>query len=73
MATWPPKVFPGTDEEREALLAALPLDCSCRRGTDGQTVPCGAHGLLLDERAVKHLIFYRRCHAILWPGEALTI
>jgi hypothetical protein len=67
--SWPPTVFPGTREERDALLAALQTVCSCQRGKDGKTQVCGAHTLLLDERTLKHLIFYRRCHAVLWPGE----
>ncbi|MDQ6672286.1 MAG: hypothetical protein M3069_16335, partial [Chloroflexota bacterium] len=66
-----PNVFPGTADERDALLAALRIDCTCRRGKDGHPLVCGSHALLLDERAVKHLIFYRRCRAILWPAEAL--
>src|SRR5712692_5067324 len=70
VGTWPPSVFPGTAEERDALLAALRIDCTCRRNPDQTTVVCGAHALLLDERAVKHLIFYRRCRTVLWPGEA---
>jgi aerobic-type carbon monoxide dehydrogenase small subunit (CoxS/CutS family) len=66
-------VFPGTAEERDALLAALRIDCTCKHTKDGHTVVCGAHALLLDERSVKHLIFYRRCRAVLWPGEAQTV
>jgi hypothetical protein len=27
--------------------------------------------LLLDERVLKYLIFYRRWHAALWPREAI--
>jgi hypothetical protein len=69
MGTWRPSVFPGTAEERDAFLR---MDCTCRRGKDGHTVVCGTHALLLDERVVKHLIFYRRCHTLLWPGEART-
>jgi hypothetical protein len=67
MGTLRPSVFPGTAEERDAFLR---MDCTCRRGKDGHTVVCGTHALLLDERVVKHLIFYRRCHTLLWPGEA---
>jgi hypothetical protein len=69
MPSWPPNVFPGTTEERDALLAAVRLDCTCQHGKDGHRQVCGAHALLLDERAVKHLIFYRRCQSQLWPGE----
>jgi hypothetical protein len=72
MGTWPPSVFPGTAEERDALLAAVRTDCTCQRGKDGQTGVCGVHAMLLDERAVKHLIFYRRCRAVLWPDETLS-
>lgn len=67
VGTWPPSVFPGTAEERDALLAALGIDCTCQRGNDGHTAVCGPHALLFDDRAVKHLIFYRRCRAIIWP------
>jgi hypothetical protein len=67
MGTWPPSVFPGNVEERDAFLR---LDCTCRRGKDGRTVVCGTHALLLDERALKHLIFFRRCRAVFWPGGA---
>lgn len=69
MGTRPPTIFPGSAEERDAFLQ---LACTCRRRMDGQTVLCGTHALLLDERALKHLIFYRRCKAALWPDEVLT-
>jgi hypothetical protein len=69
MGTWPPNVFPGNADERDAFLR---MECTCRREKDGRMVVCGAHALLLDERAVKHLIFYRRCRAVLWPGEGLN-
>jgi hypothetical protein len=39
---------------------------TCRRGPDSEQVVCGAHALLLDDRTLKHLIFYRRCRAVLW-------
>jgi hypothetical protein len=73
VGTWPPTVFPGTAEERDALLAALRQACTCQRNRERTMLVCGAHALLLDERAVKHLIFYRRCRAALWPDEALTV
>jgi hypothetical protein len=72
VGTWPPSMVPCTPEEREALLAALRRACTCLRATDGHIVLCGAHAMLLDERAVKHLIFYRRCRGLLWPGELRT-
>jgi hypothetical protein len=31
---------------------------------------CDAHLLLLNEQALKYLIFYRRWRATLWPGDA---
>ena len=69
VGSWPPSIFPGTTEERDALLAAVRKDCSCLHRRDGTTMLCGAHQLLCDERAVKHLIFYRRCHAALGLDE----
>ena len=49
--------------QRDALLAALRIECTCERRQDRTTEVCGAHALLLDERIVKHLIFYG------WPSE----
>ena len=69
MGTQPPAVFPGTTEERDALLAAVQAACTCRRTQTGRTQVCCAHRLLLDEQVLKYLIFYRRWHANLWPGE----
>jgi hypothetical protein len=69
MRTWRPSVFPGTTEERDALLSALEGMCACRRGPDGEALVCGPHSLLLNERTVKHLIFYRRWRLVLWPGD----
>jgi aerobic-type carbon monoxide dehydrogenase small subunit (CoxS/CutS family) len=66
---WPPQVFPGSTEERDALLAALRANCTCTRGKAGNGL-CGAHALLLDKRAVTHLLFYRRWRAVFWPDEA---
>src|SRR5207245_5376685 len=70
MAVQPPAVFPGTTEERDALLMAVAAACACRRTEDGRTLVCGGHRMLLNDRVLKHLIFYRRWHAALWPGEA---
>jgi hypothetical protein len=70
MGVHPPAAFPGTTEERDALLAAVHAACACRRTMDGRTQVCGAHMLLLDERVLKYLIFYRRWGGTLWPGEA---
>jgi len=57
----PPIVFPGSNEERDALLAAVQAACGCIRTSTGAQI-CGAHRLLLNERVLKHLIFYRRWH-----------
>ena len=65
----PPTIFPGTTEERDALLAAVQAACSCTQQQDGRTQVCGAHALLLDQRGLKHLIFFRRLHRALWPSE----
>jgi hypothetical protein len=65
----PPAVFPGTTEERDALLAAVQAVCVCTRTLTGTRV-CGAHLLLLNQQALKYLIFYRRWHATLWRGDA---
>jgi hypothetical protein len=62
-----PAVFPGTTEERDALLAAIHSGCTCTRATSG-TLACGVHRLLLNSRALKYLIFYRRWRAELWPN-----
>jgi hypothetical protein len=63
-------VFPGTDQERDALLVAIGHACMC--GSAGLEPParrCQAHSLLLDTRILKHLIFYRRWHRALQSGE----
>lgn len=62
-------VFPGSSEERDSLLAAVRSGCTCGPARDGRTVICGSHALLLDERTVKYLIFYRRYRAMLWASE----
>ena len=67
-AQWP-TVFPGTTEERDALLVAVNAACACRRVENGRPQLCGAHLLLLNEQVLKYLIFYRRWHATLWPAE----
>ena len=69
MGVQPPAVFPGTTAERDALLAAVHAACGCRRNQAGRTTVCGAHRMLLDERVLKYLIFYRRWREALWPGE----
>ena len=66
--------FPGTPQERDALLAAVDRACGCaaKSTTRGERrVPCGAHALLLNEGLLKALIFYRRWHAALERGEWL--
>jgi hypothetical protein len=72
VATRHPVVFPGSDPEREALLAAVAAVCTCARDQDGRLRVCGAHTLLFDERALKHLLFYRRLRFALWPDETAT-
>jgi hypothetical protein len=62
-------MFPGTLEERDALLAAVAAACTCVRTPDGRTRVCGAHRMLLDQRVLKFIIFYRRCRWRLWPDE----
>ena len=67
------KIFPGTDGERDALLAAVGRDCACTpaAGAEKAGATCPAHTLLLDEAALKHLIFYRRWQSALVRGERL--
>ena len=62
-------VFPGSAEECDLLLAAVRSGCTCAPEREGPTVICGSHALLLDERTVKYLIFYRRYRATLWASE----
>src|SRR5439155_12008378 len=69
MRVQPPALFPGTTEERDALVAAIQAACGCTRTLAGTHV-CGAHLLLLNEQALKYLIFYRRWRATLWSGDA---
>jgi hypothetical protein len=55
--------FPGSDEERLALAAAVRRNCACR--TEAARVlpdPCATHDLLRLESTLKHLVFYRRWH-----------
>jgi hypothetical protein len=65
-----PMVFPGTAEERDALLAAVRAACTCPEQAEvaaGRV--CGAHALLLNQQILKRLIFYRRWQPALWPSE----
>lgn len=60
------KVFPGSDEERVDLVAAVRRNCECQpaRGSSlSVTVlddPCPPHDLLLQDSTLKRLVFYRR-------------
>jgi hypothetical protein len=54
-------VFPGSDDERRDLVAAVRRNCACE--TEGRSVapdPCPPHDLLRLESTLKHLVFYRR-------------
>ncbi len=66
--------FPGTRQERDALLAAIRHACTCDK-TAGDKGPehgrCGAHGLLRDEIALRQLVFYRRWQLALRRAEWL--
>jgi hypothetical protein len=50
-----PFAFPGTADEAVALCAAVARWCAC-----SDAARCGPHGMLLDVRVVRHLIFARR-------------
>jgi hypothetical protein len=66
--------FPGTTEERDALLLAVGHACGCPSAatdTPRSGGVCGAHTLLLNEPRLKALIFYRRWQAALQRGEWL--
>jgi hypothetical protein len=66
--------FPGTPQERDALLTAVERACACAAGsttTGNRRVLCGAHALLLNEASLKVLIFYRRWRQALERGEWL--
>ncbi len=55
--------FPGSDEERRDLVAAVRRNCAC--GAEGSNVvpdPCPPHDLLRIEATLKRLVFYRRWH-----------
>jgi hypothetical protein len=55
--------FPGSDEERQDLVAAVRRNCACR--TEDTAVvpdPCPPHDLLRLETTLKRLVFYRRWH-----------
>jgi hypothetical protein len=56
-------VFPGSDEERVDLVAAVRRYCACGR-EDSEVVPdpCPPHDLLGIESTLKRLVFYRRWH-----------
>ena len=55
--------FPGSDEERLALVAAVRRNCACRaEGARIAPDPCSTHELLRLESTLKHLVFYRRWH-----------
>jgi hypothetical protein len=64
--------FPGSERERAALLEAVRRGCRCAPQAPGKPVPlCGVHTLLMDESALKRLIFYRRWQHALRRGEWL--
>jgi hypothetical protein len=63
--------FPGSRREQVALLSAVARHCECRRDDDIVQTTCVAHKLLLDERVLKHLVFYRRSQDALRRGEWL--
>ena len=70
MAAADATVFPGTVEERDALLAAVRAACTCPEPLDvAWRQVCGAHALLMNQQILKRLIFYRRWHPVLWPSE----
>jgi len=56
-------VFPGSDEERIDLVAAVRRNCAC--GLEENAIlpdPCPPHDLLRIESTLKRLVFYRRWH-----------
>ena len=64
--------FPGSDRERVALLEAVRRGCRCAPGPPGKPVPlCAVHMLVMDNAALKRLIFYRRWRLALRRGEWL--
>ncbi len=65
--------FPGSQEERDALVQALSRACTCGSQTgqhDGP--PCAAHRVLSDPDGLKRLVFYRRWHLALRRAEWLN-
>jgi hypothetical protein len=53
--------FPGSDEERLDLVAAVRRHCACRmEDTSVAPDPCPPHDLLRMESTLKRLVFYRR-------------
>jgi hypothetical protein len=59
-------VFPGSDEERMDMVAAVRRHCACRDVlSGGRSVTviddvCPPHDLLGHESTLKRLVFYRR-------------
>lgn len=64
-------IFPGTDHERDDLLAAVSRNCACEGHPGPHPEPCGPHDLLLLEPTLKRLVFYRRFSASLRRAEWL--
>jgi hypothetical protein len=62
------RVFPGSDQERVDLVAAVRRHCACRAALgSGHSVtviddPCPTHDLLGHDATLKRLVFYRRWH-----------
>jgi hypothetical protein len=55
--------FPGSDQERLDLLAAVRRNCGCKGVPGSISVieeSCGAHALLADSSMLKQLVFQRR-------------
>ena len=61
VATPGPALFPCARQERDALLAVVRGNCACRLA-QRVAAPgvCGAHALLLDRGALRHVVFYHR-------------
>jgi hypothetical protein len=61
-------VFPGSDQERSDMIAAVRRHCACLPGDiePGSvtviTDPCSPHDLLGQDDTLKRLVFYRRWH-----------
>ena len=62
------RAFPGSDEERSDMVAAVRRYCACLPvDTEPGSVkvitePCPPHDLLGQEDTLKRLVFYRRWH-----------